>query len=422
MDTSDIERRCLYWCTLKGKKQNHTLILQNLQEMLSHADLIVNNGDIPCEQLTLSVKTTEYIFCSAMDTDRVCAFLCDDKYYYIIDNKRYITQEANNREPVTTYKCNVWRDNSAIDILKLIPTNTRKFLNIKLYENQKFKDRKVTNLDNILTIDFIRKTEKEQVILWKKYTDERKNEETLDLSGFYLFDPKVIILTGCKYNYTTVLLNLNMKFETLNWLFYFPHLKVLSIWGLTIDDNSLKGIDKYASQLNTLELHNCYNITGRVITSVLKLKMIENLIIDNPTAIFHPEESLHHSCLTTKEWEQIPENHSMKKLVINSANLTRDYIKPLLLRLQTLENFVMQDTVMRQLEKNSSSGKYDHKIVFHSEDNLKTGFTRYTNVAVYDLVSDRCGPLFSDSMLNKIKEIDPSKKDIIEEIVRNREN
>lgn len=414
----EMERKCLYWCMKHGRRENTWLILSSLDDMLRHEETKVYGHDgnkIGREELTLSQESLKYVYCSAMGQERVTALMCDQAYYYVMDNRRSIEQEDEDKEPVEHISSRVWRNKSSRALLAAIPSAVRKHLGLKLPAKQTFKSQKqLAELDGVLPLDFARATQEEQVQLWKGLLASRSKEEALDLTGLYFLNPRVIIEAGVRPDFTTVILNQNMNFSEINWLFYFPKVHTVTIWNLDITDDKINNIAKFAPKLVTLEFHNCSNISGGVIPHVMKLPMLENLIVDNTSAIFHPEGSLHHTSLTDEQWEQVEDNYSIKQVLINSANLTRDYIKPFLGKLKGLQHFVMHDIVMRQLEKNSASGYGERKIVFHSQDNLQSGFSRMAEVKVYDLVRDKCGPMFSNSMLQKIKELDPTKADVVD--------
>jgi len=400
-----------------GKRDNTWLITTSLDDMLHHDNtkIYVSGGDkIKREELTLSQETLKYVYCSAMGQERVTALVCDQDFFYVFDNRRTVEQEAGDKEPVEHINSRVWRDVSIVSLLVAIPSAVRKCMGVKTCEKQKFKGSHVNDLSGVVPLDFARADNKQQVELWKGFLSARSASESLDLTGLYYLEPRVIVEAGVRPDFRTVILNQNLNFDSINWLFYFPKVDTVTIWNVDITDDKVDKISKFAPKLITLEFHNCSNITGAVMPHVLKLPMLENLIIDNASAIFHPEGSLHFTSLTDEQWEQVEENNSIRQVLINSANLTRDYIKPFLSKLKRLEHFVMHDIVMRQLEKNTSSGHGERKIVFHSQDNLQNGFTRMEEVKVYDLVRDKCGPMFSNSMLQKIKELDPTKANVID--------
>lgn len=395
------ERKYLYWCVKTGKKCDPVFILEHITDMTSHTNTIVNGcigGDVP----TLNREDIKYVYNSCMSDDRITALLCDSKYYYVIDNSKTGEDEVSSR---------LWYHHDVVELLNLVPNSVLKVMDIKL--GKKMSLQQENALSKVQPFDFARASHDEQVKLWKQLITER--DESLDLSGLTFLNPRVIIEAGVKPTHRTLIINQNLNLcSSINWIFYFSNLNTLTIWNSDIKDEALNGIAKFGYGLITLEFHACPNISGRIIPHVMKLPILENLIIDNTTAIFHPEKSLLCSCLTDEEWDTVQPNTSIRQIVINSANLTRDFIKPFIARLKGLEHFVMHDIVMRQLEKNSASGYEEQKIVFHSQDNLQTGFSRQANVKIYGLVRDKCGPMFSQSMLNKIKELDPSKAEAVE--------
>jgi hypothetical protein len=395
------ERLCLYWCYKHGKKDNVMLLISCLDEMLSHDDMVITGA----EEISLSRSTLKYVYCVSASVDRITTLLTDQDHYYVLDNVRGSDGAVTSR---------VWVDVSIISLLSKIPSPVRKVMGLKPFEQQRHNAKSPATHP----IDFARADLPASVELWKSFVKSREGD-VLDLSGFYFLTSRVIVEAGIKVDtIKTVVLSQNIELDSINWLFYFPCVNTVTIWNCDIEDGALAGIQKYGRGIQTLEFHNCANISGRVIPHVLEMPLLENLIIDNTSAIFHPEGSLHRTSLTDEEWAKVTINTSIRQVLINSANLTRDFIKPLLGVLSGLEHFIMHEVVMRQLEKNSSGGDGTRKIVFHSQDDLKVGFSRTVKVNVYGLVRDKCGPMFSSSMLAKIKTLDPTKAEIADEMMK----
>lgn len=419
-------RKYLYWCIKNGKKDQLWFVAARLGEMLEHEKTVTDPNNNKTNNCPLKHENMTYVYNCCISEDHFTIFVEDQQYYYIIDNQRVVTKQDDG-EPQVSISSNVWYHTCPIKLISKIPNGLRKRLQLKLHSrdkplNFKFKTAQLEALKGVLPQDFSRASHQEQVELWIKYTEQLKNNnvEVLDLSGFFFFKPRVIIEANKKYNFTTVLLNQNVNINSLNWLFYFPQVNIVSLWYLnSLEDDHLKGINNYCPLVTTLEFHQCPNISGRSLLHLFKMKVLENLIIDNDKAIFHDHNNLKETVITDKEWSSVDLNKSIKHLLINSTNLTRDFIKPLLSKVYYLEHFIMNDTILVQLQKNSSSGHSDRVVKFHSEQNLQQGFKRNQDVRVYDLVKDKFGPMFSESMLNKIKALDPNKKDVVDILMKN---
>ena len=78
----------------------------------------------------------------------------------------------------------------------------------------------------------------------------------------------------------------------------------------------------------------------------------------------------------------------------------------------------MNEIILDKLKTNSASGHKDKEdsIMFHSSKDTTNGFKRYKDVKVYDLVRNKCGNTYSESMLKIIRDRNPDKSDIIEQL------
>ncbi len=145
--------------------------------------------------------------------------------------------------------------------------------------------------------------------------------------------------------------------------------------------------------------------------SLSRLPLLEKIIIDNEYCKL--QETTYETVITDEEWKTI-KSETIDTLFINSGNLTLDFIDFCLKSFSKITNFVIHEQMIQKLEKNSRSGHTEHKISFHSASNIDEGFYRYAAVKITDLVRNKISPAFSESMLRKIRELDPSKTDIID--------
>jgi hypothetical protein len=220
----------------------------------------------------------------------------------------------------------------------------------------------------------------------------------------------VLIEAGLKVSSVkTLILNQNLNMcHSFQWLYYFPNLNTLTVWYTTITDSSFQQAHRYAPKLNIIEFHQCLNLTGRILLSLNNFHMLQKIIINNEVCSL--QENTFETVITEEEWKAL-KNTTVDTLLIDSGNLTLDFINYILLSFEALTNFIMHPKVLEKLEKNSRSGHSDRKISFHSLNNIEQGFYRYAQVKITDLLKNKIGPVFSDSMLRKIKELDPSKAD-----------
>ena len=405
----DIERILLYWIN-EHPKNDSWIILNNIKNMINHNDRTLHGtGDLK-DTLELNIK---YIYLSKCSDNRVTTILCDDLYYYLIDNQVNAASDAEQQQDI---KSNIWYNKSIVDLIDMIPADLCKYINIKsidkIIAHLSNSDKK--KLESVLPLDFARTTD--PVTLWRSFIESKSN--TLDMSNLYAFSPRTIIEAGVKIeNIKTLILNQNILFaESLSWLFYFKGLETLTLWNINLSDEDLTNIHKYAPELSILEFHHCQNITGRALLPLNKLTKLDKLVINNQECKL--QNFTYETIITDEEWKSLKgTNTSVTSLLIDSANLTLDFIDFALKTYTSLNSFIMHDKVLEKLEKNSRNGHSDRKINFHSIENLSKGFSRQAEVKVMDLVRNKVGPAFSQSMLRKIKELDPSKADIVEMLV-----
>lgn len=427
-----MDRRYLYWCFKNGKREGTDFILDNIADITGHQDVVTTGVSSPQVPIILPLQpdSIQYVYNSKASTDQITALFCDQTYYYVVDNTRKILPGSEGSEGSENVQSRLWYGVSITELMDHVPSAVLKHLELKTVGKIKLRPQNEKDLTKVLAIDFVRVSEADQVPLWRKFLEDRQDSETLDLSGLTFLQSRTIVEAAGAVggavggavrhpaldSFRTLIINQNMGLTSINWIYFFSNLNTLTIWNSDLSDNVFNTLAKCGRGLVTLEFHSCPNISGRILQHLAQMPLLENVVIDNTAAIFHPEKSLLSSCLTDEEWAGIPDNRSIRQLVINSANLTRDYIKPLLARLKGLEHFILHDEVMKQLEKNSANGHENRKIVFHSQDDLKRGFTRYADIKVYGLVRDRCGPMFSQSMLEKIKVLDPTKAEAVDKL------
>ena len=129
------------------------------------------------------------------------------------------------------------------------------------------------------------------------------------------------------------------------------------------------------------------------------------------------QENTFETVITDEEWKNV-KSDTLTTLFINSGNLTLDFIDFCLKSFKQLTNFIMHDLVLQKLDKHSRSGHTEHKISFHNASDINQGFYRYTDVKISDLVRNKIAPAFSESMLRKIRELDPSKAEIVDQMLK----
>jgi len=412
MDEPSKQRQYKYWITRNCERQQCWLVVAKLGEMLLHKNTTVVGPDGPIDrsQLPLTHDRLEYVYLIHFQNRHLVTLVQDCDYYYLIDNKE-IAATGGEGEPESTYESHIMYDPSLSRLVTRISSGLRKKIGLKTIDKIKLKASELSNLKGTVQIDFIGKTHQEQVSLFQNYVT--KDREVLDLSGLFLLDPKVIEDAAAagkgSFPHKQIILYQNNKFHKFGWLKCFPKVSLLSMWYINmLTDDNIPELAAAAPYLNTLEFHCCFQLTGRALIPLSGMPLLDKLILNYEKCRLH--EAGPETVITDQEWSQI-NNSSLSLLLIDSLNLTLDFIDFTLKRFTGLTHFIMDEQILEKLKKNSSSGGKDREepVTFHSVQNTQQGFKRYRDIRVYDLVRNKCGNAFSESMLKKIKERSPEK-------------
>jgi hypothetical protein len=403
-------REYQYWITKNCDRSNCWVVVARLGEMLNHKNTTIDgpNGPDMHENLPLTQDSLQYVYLVDFTDKRLVTLVQDNQYYYLIDNTEIIVEEVKD------YKSHIIYHKSLSGLVSKLSSTLRKKLKLKAISKAKLRSKEKTNLEGVVSIDFIGKTHEEQVGLFKKYATDRRNKLCLDLSGLFVLDPKVISDAMMVFPQEQIVLYQNNKFTSFDWLKYFPNIKILSIWYInTLVDSHIDELVIAAPKLNTLEFHYCYQLTARILMPLSKLNLLEKLVINNEKC--NMQELAYETVIKDDEWPTIS-NEGLSLVLINSHNLTLDFIDFFLKSFTGVNNFIMNELVLAKLEKNSSNGSKDHEdpISFHSILDTNHGFKRYRNVKIFDLVRNKCGNTFSNAMLDVIKDRSPDKREAIE--------
>jgi hypothetical protein len=411
---TETARTFLYWLKLKNLGDT-SIVSQNIRDMTTHTDTKLYGDETDLEQVRADLQNFDlkYIYTCKSSETRITTIVCDMSRYYLIDNA------LNDLSGDITSQ--IWFHQTPMGLVELVPEDIRKYLDIKtadkIVAHLSKKDKQA--LEGVLPLDFARATPDEQKDLWKRFMTipRTENPDTLDLSGLTSLSSRIIIEAGIRYDQIrTIVTNMNNSLFVggCNWLFYFPNVTTLSVWNTEVQNDNLTNVSKYAPNLTIVEFHQCMPLTGRCLIELVKLPQLTNLVLDNEMCKL--QETTFETVITDDEWKQI-KSDTITTLFINSGNLTLDFIDFSLKSFKQISNFIMHELVLKKLEKNSRSGHTDHKISFHSSSNINEGFYRYADIKVTDLVRNKIAPAFSESMLRKIRELDPSKADIVNQLM-----
>jgi hypothetical protein len=382
------------------------LAIDELNKIMNHDNTIVKYRDREekIDKYADTVKPVlQYVNTCHFDDNKITILFTASKGYYLVHNERE-----------TNITSTIWYDDELPSLVERLPSKIRKHVSLKTISKIKLGDKDKQKLELVQPYDFVNQVD--QVELWKKYLSQRQKETILDLSGFYMFDPMVIIRAGVRSNnFHTIIVNQNQKFSRNDWLYYFPNLRTYTLWYSKAQNDDFAKLHQYAPKITTLEFHNCLAINGRVLLNVTRLPSLERLIINNDRCEL--QSDLDKTIISDEEWGSLryPTLHT---LLIDSGNLTMDFIKFALISFPCLEHFVMHEKVLAKFGGSSSSGEGDHEVTFHSASNLQNSIVRKGEIKVWNLVRNKYGKMFSESMLKKIKTIDPSKTNAADDLLK----
>lgn len=399
---SDNDRRLKLWLYKNANQVNVAYLFENLQAMLVDAG-------VPEEYQN---ETPLFVFSGSVTPSRVGAILQYSAGFLALDNKRH----EESGEVTGSYMLNP----SLLELVDgKISGSLRRFLKIQKREKRKLSAELQRRLEGVLAFDFVGKTEDEQVELWRAFVGHcaTKADGTLDMSGMYSLSPRVVFTAGVRdERIHSVLMNYNNAFTNTQFLFYFPGIKTFSAWYLqSMSDEGLENLSKVAPNLETVEFHSCPQLTGRVFLFTGGLKKLKNLVLNNQGMKFQP--TMHEMVIEGEEsWERV-KNVSLTTLLVDSGNFTRDFMKELLPRLPLLSKCIVHKDVLNDLRSNTREGYEVETVAFLNVDNLNDVLHLKRDIRFFNLVKDRAGQMFSDSMLRKIKEIDPSKASAVDKLL-----
>jgi hypothetical protein len=413
-----LDREYRYWLTRNCDRRNCWIIVAKLGDMLAHKDTTVLNpaGEKDVMGLALTHETLEYVYFAYCEGYTVCTLVQDNKgIYYLISNEAYETGAKDEAgQPVMDYRSVIQWNTKIEPLLRTLSGPKRKKIGIKYADKVTLSAVEKKALQGVTYIDFICKSPSEQRELFLKYA--ANGRDRLDLSGFYLLDPALVIHPEDKFSHREIVVYQNNRFHQFDWVQSFPALKTLSIWYVNmLTDSGVSQIAALTPGLETLELHGCPQVTGRSLIDLSKMPMLEKLVINNEQCLL--QEGTQETIIKDAEWREI-ENNRLKVLLLDSHNLTLDFIDYVCKSFVKLEHFIINEVILEKLNRGSANGYLDEKIVFHSAKNVQTVIERRRDVKVYDLVRNKTGHTFSQSMLRIIAQNDEDKREAAVELIQ----
>ena len=420
------DREFKYWLTKNCSRQNSWIVVARFGEIISHdGHLFYDELGHQVDELPLKADNLEYVYIANLSPAKLIAIVQVADKYYVIKNFNNNFEDKNKADDsendvVSKPVDSTIHMTSSIDkAISLLSSAERKEVGLKKRHKITLKPKEQKALEGIVNIDFVGKSKSEQCLLWDKLLAQ--SGDTLDLSGMYLIDPEVMG-SGSKRKFNqikTVILYQNNLVTRFEWILKLPALKTLSIWfSNQLEDNMLENLSAYGKTIQELEFHFCYKLTGRALIEISKLPLLDKLIMDNP--VMSCQENTFETVIKPKEWRKI-ENSSLQLVMINSDNMTVDFIDYMLISFPNVERYVLSDKLIDKLHQDSAHGYEKDEIIFQSFADTSKGFKRYKKVRMLNLLKNKVDrQKFSDSMLKIIEKNNPTQfAAIVEELKQN---
>ena len=411
---SPTERELAYNVIKRAPRKSCWVVVARIGEIINHDERIIYYDGVKTENCALlhDASKLDYVYFADMTDNTLISLVADT------DNKHYIIRNIKSRKKQEYKGEMVEYDHieSTITIADSLTNILTKFTGTErnkyhLYtRNLKFKTVDLSKMGGVLPIDFIATSPETKKQLWCKLINQIVSHggDKLDLSGYQLIDPELItdaLPTPCN-EIKTIIMYQNNKLHKFDWIKQFPQVSSISIWySNMLKDKNLAQLTTCCPLLSSLQLHYCYQITGKCFYYIYKLPLLCELIVNNP--VTQCQNNTITTVLSEREWKEI-EGSMLTTILINSDNLTVDFTAYLVEQFKQLKTLVVSDHVLTKLHSDTSDGYDDNQITFVSFQNRERGFKRYRDIRFKNLLRNNYeSSPFSDSMLNVIKHKHP---------------
>ncbi len=442
-----------YWITKHCPRAQCWIVIARLEEILSHKNLTLYRNDVPvsitidkerhkffvdkakklsdtigdkdnyasalkkiddhlkseANKRELNFGKLSYVYSVKMDENCFSALISDDSCkYYVIDNVLKDKCECDSKceceESESEPKSTIYVIDTLESVYNYIPKNLRIKLGLIKHTKIKLKPIDVKALKSTISVDFIGRSDSEQQLLWKKFVEQ--SMDILDLSGLLMLENRNMKLDKQYPAIKTIIIYQNNNITKFDWLSHFPNVNTFSIWySNTVSDDNVSIITQLCPKLESLEFHSCFNVSARSLISICKLSFINKLMFDNPR--MRCQENTFSTVIGPKEWSEI-ENSSLELLMINSDNLTLDFISYIVSSFKVVNRFVIALAVLDKVRKDMHPGYEKANIIFQAFEDTEIGFKINRDIKFTNLLKDKYNDEpFSKSMLEVIKRNNP---------------
>lgn len=382
MEENKIQKWMFYHCP----KNFSWIVYQNLESIL-HNTKYQDYVNEKKTEISLTQDNILYIHSVYMTDTKLIALIEARDGFYLVNNEK----NENNVNSITS------RYSSVEHLLSHTPKTIMNLLEIK-----KASLRKMTQEQSrreLYPFEYSQYDDLNELL-----NREISKDGHLDLSYNFTVTSEHLFSWEPKYFVNEVTFNTCYQFRDFKWLSaeWVKDVTKLTMINMTqLTNQNVEFIVNKMSNLKELYLFTCPQIDIRVILGALKLNRLETLCLHNVSMNCQPNQ--YSGLIAEEEWELF-RNRSLKKLLVNSMNLSLDIIDYLRQSLLVLENLIIDESKFKYLHENLvSAGESEQKINIISNKGKRMKLSR--DFYLKNLFKHRFSKPFSDSMLKVMERI-----------------
>lgn len=394
-----IKRWMFYHCP----KQHSWIVYQNLTHILEGTNYLNSSSNLT------NPDQIYYIHSISMDDNHLLCLLETLEGYFLIENHR-------NQQPDDVDSDQV--DSDQVDKQKdKITSTTTFFSTLEEFLNQ--SSRKVQRTLGIKKLHLMELTKDQQTRKLYPFDyprmsnlnivlDQEVKDGVLDLSWNFFVKSEDLLnwnpptnLTINKLIFNTCFQIKDFKWVDTEWVKRLRTLEMINLNQLT--NRNVEYLVTKMTNLKELYLHFCPQINIRVLLGVLKSNTLSVLCLDDPRMVCQP--NVYSGMITDDEWRSF-KNYGLKRLLLNSQNLSLDIIDYLRNSCVVLENLIICDEKYQFLRKNlinNSSDPSSRSIMISCTGGRQMQLSR--DFMIKNLLKHQNQSPFSESMLRIMEQI-----------------
>ena len=234
--------------------------------------------------------------------------------------------------------------------------------------------------------------------------------DNVDFIGMFWLKPESFASQKPFANVLGLTLNQNFRMTRFDALLaVFPNLRQINLINMpTLSTEMVGHVCELLPELREFSMHFCPLTTIRIMLSLLKLKRIEKICLNQVDLAC--QQNTHSGLVGELEWQALDPCVSLQKLLINSTNMSLDALDYMLPKCPEVERVVLDAKVYESLAKNLVSRTPEPGLVMGkafviaSLDN-RNKKTVQRPFIIKNLMRDSVEQPFSDAMTAKSKDI-----------------